>query len=375
MRPCEISAQRDKAAVRFEAFGPGDGWFKTPPQRPQTAATPGRLSARDGRAPVRARLGRGDAILIAVPPNPTPRNERPLDHDSLNVPTAATPARLSGRDGRAPQPEVEGLILFIQLFYNQSRVRHAGGKMRLRSPAKLRHTAFTLIELLIVIAIIAILAALLLPALARAKQKGQESTCLSNLRQIGLGFSIYLNDNNDHFFDERPLKSSLPGGYRPWTSWPPSDPRAGWAATTFQNILPNFALWSCPAAVNSATGNAMESAQATSAATNAVVCRYWAWRFDRIDDLSATTMLEDFWTKSATQAMADLQSANDATVGPIYGPADVELVVDPYYPNTPTGATTVDPALKGRTIHSGGRCRVFLDGHVRFLRDTRTPLQ
>jgi prepilin-type N-terminal cleavage/methylation domain-containing protein len=244
-----------------------------------------------------------------------------------------------------------------------------------RPPVKTHRTAFTLIELLIVIAIIAILAALLLPALAKAKQKGQQAVCLSNLKQIGLSFGIYLNDNNDHFFDERPLKSSLPGGYHPWTAWPPSDPRAGWAASTFQNVCPNFDVWSCPAAVNSATGNAIESAQLTSTLTNAPVCRYWAWRFDRIDDLTAATMLEDFWTKSETQAIADLQSANDPTVGPIYGPADVELAVDPYYPNTPTGATTVDPALKGRTIHGGGRCRVFLDGHVQYIRDIRTPLQ
>jgi len=261
----------------------------------------------------------------------------------------------------------------IQLFYNPARLGHDTGMPRPRAHA--RHTAFTLIELLVVIAIIAILAALLLPALARAKQKGQQSVCLSNLKQIGMVFQMYLNDNNDHFFDERTLKSSLPGGYHPWTSWPPSDPRAGWAATTFQNFCPNFNVWSCPGAVNSTTGNAIQSAQATSALTNAAICRYWAWRFDRIDDLSAATMREDFWTKSESQAIADLQSANDTTVGPIYGASDVELAVDPYFPNTPTGATIVDPALKGRTIHGGGRCRVFLDGHVQYLRDVRTPLQ
>jgi prepilin-type N-terminal cleavage/methylation domain-containing protein len=233
--------------------------------------------------------------------------------------------------------------------------------------------AFTLIELLVVIAIIAILAALLLPALARAKQKGQRAVCLSNLNQIGLAFIIYLTDHEDHFPDRRDLKSSLPGGYLPWTTWPPSDPRAGWAATNFQAECPNWNVWSCPTAISSITGNAIQSLQATSSDTNKPPSRYWAWRFDRPDNPVGQ---EDFWGKSQTQAVADLitASATDATLGIINGVSDVELAVDPYFPNTPTGATTVDPALKGRTIHAGGRCRVFLDGHTQFIKDKRTPL-
>ena len=74
-----------------------------------------------------------------------------------------------------------------------------------------RSVRFTLIELLVVIAIIAILAAMLLPALSAARERAKSSNCVNNLKQLGLGFIMYCNNNDDYF---PPYSAGLPPGVK-----------------------------------------------------------------------------------------------------------------------------------------------------------------
>lgn len=238
--------------------------------------------------------------------------------------------------------------------------------MRTPSINSVPKRAFTLIELLVVIAVVAILAGMLLPALSQAKKQARRIRCVSNFRQLELAMAMYRDDHEGRFPDRRDLKSALPGDYRPWSNWPNSDPRTGWAGIVFSNYNALPGLWSCPSIARSPLGKAEQTIQHIGTTTNAPLSNYWMWRFDRNDD---PVPLDNFWGKSETQLVQSLRQANNPFIGIPQGPSEVELIVDAYFPNT---IDSLPEEIRGRSAHPGGRNRLMLDNHVQFLKDKRT---
>jgi prepilin-type N-terminal cleavage/methylation domain-containing protein/prepilin-type processing-associated H-X9-DG protein len=115
-----------------------------------------------------------------------------------------------------------------------------------------RQRAFTLIELLVVIAIVGILSSLLLPALSRAKAKGKETACLSNVRQLQLAWTMYLGDHDNVMPENKMTGVGVLGCASTTNSWVVGNTQAS-ADPSFirmgsiYSYTPNPGVYHCPA--------------------------------------------------------------------------------------------------------------------------------
>ncbi|MCC7491215.1 MAG: DUF1559 domain-containing protein [Fimbriimonadaceae bacterium] len=195
----------------------------------------------------------------------------------------------------------------------------------------MRRRAFTLIELLVVIAIIAILAAILFPVFAKAREKARQSSCMSNLKQLGLAGMQYTQD-----YDEK-----LPTGYR-GPSWCTAD--GSWRQLQMAYIK-NQQIYVCPSEPNAGTTCAAGSV------------------LERLGTYGASA----FWAESGITALTAFEEpANTFYLGEN---GDGDWVVEPE-----VGACTSSWAAPGTVVyrHSEGANWNYLDGHAKWTQRQNT---
>lgn len=232
----------------------------------------------------------------------------------------------------------------------------------------MRKKAFTLVELLVVIAVIAILAGMFMPALSRAREKGRQTACLSNMRQIGVAMMSYAAENCD----------SLPYGYA--YTWPDQQ-YVYWWQDLCRPYIGNDGVYKCPGAT---VHGAVTDRRPPNAPTP-LVKDYVA----NAHTGSFPDTKQSVWINSAAPFVNNINSKQRRTLAEVADAPGTIAIVDgrtnavdiwrleqvdawfnagfgpAFFGNAPDTVHPTEGHVSKR--HLGGMNAIFCDGHAQFL--------